>query len=154
LLRNARGGTHLFIEELMIPEAPTVNDFDTIGDTIQFLNRRKLSGVPVVDLEQNLVGYFSGSDFFNYIESEVKKELGSAALSFYEFRKKMRELFDKEVSEFLSEKSESLEVNQTEEDAIHFFLQSDFESVPVVRMGKVVGMLSKTKLLQVMLENK
>jgi len=144
----------LFIEELMIPEAPTVNDFDTVGDTIQFLNRRKLSGVPVVDLEQNLVGYFSGSDFFNYIESEVKKELGSAALSFYEFRKKMRELFDKEVSEFLSEKSESLEVNQTEEDAIHFFLQSDFESVPVVRMGKVVGMLSKTKLLQVMLENK
>jgi len=138
----------------MIPEAPTVNDFDTVGDTIQFLNRRKLSGVPVVDLEQNLVGYFSGSDFFNYIESEVKKELGSAALSFYEFRKKMRELFDKEVSEFLSEKSESLEVNQTEEDAIHFFLQSDFESVPVVRMGKVVGMLSKTKLLQVMLENK
>jgi CBS-domain-containing membrane protein len=154
LLRNARGGTHLFIEELMIPEAQTVNDFDTVGDTIQFLNRRKLSGVPVVDLEQNLVGYFSGSDFFNYIESEVKKELGSAALSFYEFRKKMRELFDKEVSEFLSEKSESLEVNQTEEDAIHFFLQSDFESVPVVRMGKVVGMLSKTKLLQVMLENK
>jgi predicted transcriptional regulator len=154
LLRNARGGTHLFIEELMIPESPTVNDFDTVGDTIQFLNRRKLSGVPVVDLEQNLVGYFSGSDFFNYIESEVKKELGSAALSFYEFRKKMRELFDKEVSEFLSEKSESLEVNQTEEDAIHFFLQSDFESVPVVRMGKVVGMLSKTKLLQVMLENK
>jgi predicted transcriptional regulator len=154
LLRNARGGTHLFIEELMIPEAPTVNDFDTVGDTIQFLNRRKLSGVPVVDLEQNLVGYFSGSDFFNYIESEVKKELGSAAVSFYEFRKKMRELFDKEVSEFLSEKSESLEVNQTEEDAIHFFLQSDFESVPVVRMGKVVGMLSKTKLLQVMLENK
>ncbi|HHT10943.1 MAG TPA: CBS domain-containing protein [Atribacter sp.] len=144
----------MFIEELMIPEAPTVNDFDTVGDTIQFLNRRKLSGVPVVDLEQNLVGYFSGSDFFNYIESEVKKELGSAALSFYEFRKKMRELFDKEVSEFLSEKSESLEVNQTEEDAIHFFLQSDFESVPVVRMGKVVGMLSKTKLLQVMLENK
>ncbi len=144
----------MFIEELMIPEAPTVNDFDTVGDTIQFLNRRKLSGVPVVDLEQNLVGYFSGSDFFNYIESEVKKELGSAALFFYEFRKKMRELFDKEVSEFLSEKSESLEVNQTEEDAIHFFLQSDFESVPVVRMGKVVGMLSKTKLLQVMLENK
>ena len=144
----------MFIEEIMIPEAPTVNDFDTVGDTIQFLNRRKLSGVPVVDLEQNLVGYFSGSDFFNYIESEVKKELGSAALSFYEFRKKMRELFDKEVSEFLSEKSESLEVNQTEEDAIHFFLQSDFESVPVVRMGKVVGMLSKTKLLQVMLENK
>jgi len=144
----------LFIEELMIPEAPTVNDFDTVGDTIQFLNRRKLSGVPVVDLEQNLVGYFSGSDFFNYVESEVKKELGSAALSFYEFRKKMRELFDKEVSEFLSEKSEFLEVNQTEEDAIHFFLQSDFESVPVVRMGKVVGMLSKTKLLQVMLENK
>lgn len=144
----------MFIEELMIPEAPTVNDFDTVGDTIQFLNRRKLSGVPVVDLEQNLVGYFSGSDFFNYIESEVKKELGSAALSFYEFRKKMRELFDKEVSEFLSEKSEFLEVNQTEEDAIHFFLQSDFESVPVVRMGKVVGMLSKTKLLQVMLENK
>jgi len=144
----------LFIEELMIPEAPTVNDFDTVGDTIQFLNRRKLSGVPVVDLEQNLVGYFSGSDFFNYIESEVKKELGSAALSFYEFRKKMRELFDKEVSEFLSEKNEFLEGNQTEEDAINFFLHSDLELVPVVRMSKVIGMLSKTKLLQVMLENK
>jgi len=144
----------LFIEEIMIPEAPTVNDFDTVGDTIQFLNRRKLSGVPVVDLEQNLVGYFSGTDFFNYIQSEVKKEIGGAILSFYEFRKKMREVFDKEVSEFLSEKSEFLEVSQTEEDAIHFFLQSDLESVPVVRMGKVVGMLSKTKLLQVMLENK
>ena len=144
----------MFIEEIMIPEAPTVNDFDTVGDTIQFLNRRKLSGVPVVDLEQNLVGYFSGTDFVNYIQSEVKKEIGGAILSFYEFRKKMREVFDKEVSEFLSEKSEFLEVSQTEEDAIHFFLQSDLESVPVVRMGKVVGMLSKTKLLQVMLENK
>jgi len=144
----------LFIEEIMIPEAPTVNDFDTVGDTIQFLNRRKLSGVPVVDLEQNLVGYFSGSDFFNFIENEVRKKLGGSVISFYEFRKKMKELSDKEVSEFLSEKNEFLEGNQTEEDAINFFLQSDLELVPVVRMGKVIGMLSKTKLLQVMLENK
>jgi len=66
----------------------------------------------------------------------------------------MKELSDKEVSEFLSEKNEFLEGNQTEEDAINFFLQSDLELVPVVRMGKVIGMLSKTKLLQVMLENK
>ena len=144
----------MFIEEIMIPEAPTVNDFDTVGDTIQFLNRRKLSGVPVVDLEQNLVGYFSGSDFFNFIEKEVRKRVGSNVISFYEFRKKMKELYDKEVSEFLSEKNEFLEGNQTEEDAINFFLHSDLELVPVVRMSKVIGMLSKTKLLQVMLENK
>jgi CBS domain-containing protein len=144
----------LFIEEIMIPEAPTVNDFDTVGDTIQFLNRRKLTGVSVVDLEQNLVGYFSGSDFFNYLENEIKKEVGNTPLSFYEFRRKIKELFDKEVSEFLSEKNEFLEVNETEEDALHFFLKSDLELVPVVRIGKVVGVLSKTKLLQVMLENK
>ncbi|NLJ39173.1 MAG: CBS domain-containing protein [Candidatus Atribacteria bacterium] len=144
----------MFIEEIMIPEAPTVNDFDTVGDTIQFLNRRKLTGVSVVDLEQNLVGYFSGSDFFNYLENEIKKEVGNTSLSFYEFRRKIKELFDKEVSEFLSEKNEFLEVNETEEDALHFFLKSDLELVPVVRIGKVVGVLSKTKLLQVMLENK
>ena len=77
----------MFIEELMIPEAPTVNDFDTVGDTIQFLNRRKLSGVPVVDLEQNLVGYFSGSDFLIILRAKLKR-IRKCRLIFYEFRKK------------------------------------------------------------------
>jgi len=144
----------LIIEEFMLPEVPIVNDFDTVADVIQFLNRRKISGVPVVDLEQNLVGYFSGNDFFHLIESEVRKKARGNVVSFHAFREKLKEWFEKEISEFLSDKNEYLEANQTEEEAIEFFLQSNTELVPVIRLGKVVGMLSKTKLLQVMLENK
>ncbi|MCX7667592.1 MAG: hypothetical protein N2Z84_01490, partial [Atribacterota bacterium] len=42
----------------MLPEILSVNDFDPIRDVLQFLARRKIHEVVVVDLEQRPVGYF------------------------------------------------------------------------------------------------
>ncbi|MDI3542793.1 MAG: hypothetical protein PWP57_396, partial [Candidatus Atribacteria bacterium] len=59
----------MLVEEVMLPEVITVNDFDLIADVVAFLARRKVNGAPVVDLEQRPVGYFSSPLFFSFFFS-------------------------------------------------------------------------------------
>ena len=65
----------MLVEEIMLPEVIMVNDFDLIADVIRFLARRKVSGAPVVDLEQRAVGYFSSSVFFRQVIELAQKEV-------------------------------------------------------------------------------
>jgi CBS domain-containing protein len=51
-------------------------------------------------------------------------------------------------------KFDYLEADESVEDVLELFLETNLELVPVVKENKVVGVVNRVKFLQVLLENK
>ncbi|NSW77332.1 MAG: CBS domain-containing protein [Candidatus Atribacteria bacterium] len=60
----------------------------------------------------------------------------------------------REVSEFMERKFDYLEAEESVEDILDLFLETNLELVPVIKENKVVGVVSRVKFLQFLLENK
>jgi len=143
----------VLIEEIMLPEVITVNDFDLIEDVIAFLARRKVNGAPVVDLEQRPVGYFSSPLFFRQLIESAQKEIAITGNFMSAIREKIKEFSSQEVSEFMVTDFDYLEADEGLEEAIDLLLDTDLELVPVVREGKIVGVVNHNRILQYFIEN-
>ncbi|MEN3186526.1 MAG: CBS domain-containing protein [Atribacterota bacterium] len=144
----------MLVEEIMLPEILSVNDFDLLRDVLQFLARRKMSGVVVVDLEQRPVGYFVLQNFFQQLMEEAQKEVALTGSIFAALRSKLKDLANREISEFMERKFEYLEAEESVEDILDLFLQTGLELVPVIKENKMVGVVSRVKFLQFLLESK
>jgi predicted transcriptional regulator len=144
----------VLVEEIMLSEVPTVSDFDTVGDVIQFMIRRKVSGVPVVDLEQRLIGYFSAQTFFQQLLEEAQKEAPLFGNLMSAIREKLREFARREVSEFMTEDVDYLAAEDDVEDALELLQTTGLELIPVVKEGRVVGAVNRVRVLQAFLETK
>jgi predicted transcriptional regulator len=144
----------VLVEEIMLPEILAVNDFDVIRDVLQFLARRKVNEVVVVDLEQRPVGYFFLKNFFRQLMEDSQKEVVLTGNLFATIREKLQDFATREVSEFMEPKFDYLEADESVEDVLELFLETNLELVPVVKENKVVGVVNRVKFLQVLLENK
>jgi len=138
----------------MLPEILAVNDFDVIRDVLQFLARRKVNEVVVVDLEQRPVGYFFLKNFFRQLMEDSQKEVVLTGNLFATIREKLQDFATREVAEFMEPKFDYLEADESVEDVLELFLETNLELVPVVKENKVVGVVNRVKFLQVLLENK
>lgn len=144
----------VLVEEIMLPEVPTVSDFDTVGDVLSFMIRRKVNGVPVVDLEQRLIGYFSAQAFFQQLLEEAQKDLPLFGNLLTAIREKLRDFAKREVSEFVTEDVEYLAAEDDVEDALDLLQATNIDLIPVVKEGRVVGVVNRVRVLQAFLENK
>ncbi|MCS7242722.1 MAG: CBS domain-containing protein [Candidatus Caldatribacterium sp.] len=144
----------VLVEEIMLSEVPTVSDFDTVGDVLNFMIRRKVSGVPVVDLEQRLLGYFSAQIFFQQLLEEAQKDLPLFGNLLSAIREKIRDFAKREVSEFMTEDVEYLAAEDDIEDALDLLQTANIDLIPVVKEGRVVGVVNRVRVLQAFLESK
>ncbi|MEN3184606.1 MAG: CBS domain-containing protein [Atribacterota bacterium] len=144
----------VLVEEIMLSEVPTVSDFDTVGDVLNFMIRRKVNGVPVVDLEQRLLGYFSAQVFFQQLLEEAQKDLPLFGNLLSAIREKIRDFAQREVSEFMTEDVEYLAAEDDIEDALDLLQTANIDLIPVVKEGRVVGVVNRVRVLQAFLENK
>jgi len=141
-------------EEIMSSEIFSVNDFDSISDVLQFLSRRKIHEVVVVDLEQRPIGYFLLRNFFQQLIEESQREVALSGNVFVTIREKLKEYAHREVSEFLEKDFDYLEADESLEDVLDLLLRTKLELVPVIKENKVVGTISRGKFLQILMENK
>ncbi len=144
----------VLVKEIMSPEVFTVNDFDPLSEVLHFLDRRKIDGVPVVDLEQRLVGYFSAKKFMQFVSEEAQKEVALGKPFSRSFEEVLKEHASSEVSEYMMENPDYIETDEEIEDVLDFLMSTDMEVVPVVKGGKVAGVIYRARFLSALLRNK
>ncbi|HSV32254.1 MAG TPA: CBS domain-containing protein [Atribacteraceae bacterium] len=141
------------VEELMLTEIPVVNDFDSVQEVAEFLSRRKLEGACVLDLEQNLIGYFSLNEFFQKLVSDINAKSSSKRNFPKLLIKKIREIGDQEISDYMTEDFVSLTTVQDEYDLLDLFLTTNQELIPVMKDKRVVGILGKARFFEAVLKS-
>jgi len=115
----------------MAKECITFTPDQNVLEAIQILLRNKISGAPVIDPENNIVGVLSEKDCLNVIvEASYHNDPG------------------KLVKELMSTNVHTVDSEASLMDVAAKFVNTNFRRFPVVTKGKLVGQISRRDVLR------
>ncbi len=111
--------------ELTIHDVVTINPESSLKEAHQMMDQENVGGMPVVD-DGKLIGIISRRDIKPIINSDAHKK----------------------VKEFMTSKVVTVDENITAEDALDIAYENKVERLPVVREGKIVGIVTIKDILE------
>lgn len=136
----------MLAKDIMTKNVITVKENTPVEEVMHLLLDNKISGVPVVDKEDNLVGIVSEADL-------IYKEKSLLPISSYhENQKKFmlayRKSLAKTAGEIMTKCVITVTEDQTVEEIATVMLERWIKRVPVVRDKKVVGIISRADIMK------
>lgn len=107
---------------------------DSIDGVIDQLLRHRVSGLPVVDQENNLVGVISEYDLLQAVYDD--------------------EIAEGRVVDYMSHRTISVNTNDSVLDVADLLLHNPARRLPVVEDGKLAGVISRHDLIRVIRETR
>jgi CBS domain-containing protein len=137
--------------DVMVRNVVTVHPETDIADAIKLLVEHDISALPVVDEHEKLVGIISEADLMRRVEIGTDKRrshwiesvMGAATLA-GEFAKS----HGKKVSEIMTAGVISVAEDASLAEIASLFERNRIKRVPVTRDGAVVGIVSRSNLIQ------
>ena len=121
----------LLVKDYMVGDHLAFSPNTDLLKAVHLLLQRGLSGAPVVDENQRLVGFLS------------EKDCLKAALDASYFRRD-----EGTVEDFMSRDVTSISASASLIDAIELFLSKNYRSLPVVEGSRLIGQLSRHDILK------
>ena len=119
--------------KIMTKGVVVVKENTPIYEAIEALVDNKVSGLPVVDEGNNLVGVLSEWDVLELLtDHEIKK--------------------DTQVKDYMTKEVISFEENDSAIDVCEFFKKSNKRRVPIVRDHQLIGIVSRHDLIKLILQ--
>ena len=115
-------------EDIMTRDVVTVSPLCTLDEAVERMLESRVSGLPVVDESQQLVGIIS--EFALLVLTYDKKASGDT------------------VAEHMTRAVTSVDVNDLLSDVADIFILNRFRRVPVTCNGKLVGIVSRRDLMR------
>jgi len=118
-------------KDVMVKDVITIDPDFSLEDAIKVLIDKKISGMPVVDKNNGIVGIISEKDILNFVFSG---NLGNT---------KVKEAMSKNITSFNPEDGI---------DKIALAIgEKQFRRVPIIENGKVVGIVSRRDIIKIAL---
>jgi CBS domain-containing protein len=137
--------------DVMVRNVVTVHPDTDVADAIKLLAERDISALPVVDAQGELVGIISEADLLHRVEigTEIhrrwlQESLTAATTLAEEFAKS----HGKKVSEVMTKGVVSANEDTPLAEIAALFERNRIKRVPIVRDGKLVGVVSRSNLIQ------
>jgi CBS domain-containing protein len=137
--------------DVMVRDVVTVHPDTDVADAIKLLVERDISALPVVDAEERLVGIISEADLMRRVEIGTEKhrpwllESLSAATTLAEDFAKSH---GKKVGEIMTDNVVAASEDTPLAEIATLFERNRIKRVPIVRDGRVVGIVSRANLIQ------
>lgn len=144
-------------QDIMTREIITVRWNATIGDIAELLIRHGISGVPVVDDGGALLGIVSEGDL---LHKEANPRLPNyvnllGAVIYYNGVERYREDFKKimagQAADIMTEKVISVSEEAEVTDIAQIMLEKNIKRVPVVKDGRLVGIISRADIIRLLI---
>ena len=137
--------------DVMVRSVVTVHPETDVAEAVKLLTERDISALPVVDAQGALVGILSEADLLHRAEIGTEKRR-SWILESLTAASTLAEDFAKTHGKKVGEIMTSTVVTATEEDTLGdiaaLFERHRIKRVPIVRDGRVVGVVSRSNLIQ------
>lgn len=119
-------------EDVMTRGVITIGPDATLVDTIKLLVAKEISGMPVIDADEKVVGIISEKDILNFTFSGNIRNT------------KVREAMTKKIVSFSSD---------TDIDKISLAIsENKFRRVPIIDKGKLAGIISRRDIIRYLLQ--
>jgi CBS domain-containing protein len=144
----------LVAKDIMTSKVISVKKESTIEHLIRILIKYGISGVPVVDLENNIVGVVTEADII-IRESDLPFPL-SFGFAFYKnyenFLKNNQEYLQTKVEDIMTKKIKTVEENTPLSKIVNIMINNNINRLPVVdKNNKLTGLIARSDILKSML---
>lgn len=121
------------IKEIMATQIVTAQKDTPILEAANLFVEHRITGIPIIDQERNLVGILSEFDILRLLLET--------------------DLHNRKVEDFMTKQVLSFEDNVTAIDVCEFFLDNPSKRrVPITHDGKLVGLVSRADIVKVIVK--
>jgi len=122
------------VKTVMETDVITVKKDAPVYDAIELLLKNNITGLPVVDDKDNLVGIITEKDVIKLLYINIKE--------------------DSKVKQFMTKDVVTFDESDNLTEIAECFFQNNFRRVPILKNGKIVGILSKKDIIAYILKIK
>ena len=122
------------IKPVMKTNVITVKKDTPVYDAIELLLNNHITGLPIVDDNDNLVGMITEKDVLKLLYANIKE--------------------DAKVEQFMTKDVVTFDESDNLTDLAECFIHNNFRRVPILKNGKIVGILSKKDIIAYILKIK
>lgn len=139
------------VREVMTTEVKSISPDTTIREALDLLDKLQISGLPVIDNNDKLVGMFTEKNILSYMLPSYIEKVGRFI---YEdnpkaIKKKFMELTGVKVSQLMRREVITTSEDTTLSEAARIMLTQRARRLPVLdKSGKVVGIVARCDILK------
>lgn len=139
------------VRDIMRRDVVRVGPDTPVTEVVDLMIRHDVSGLPVVDEQDNMLGYIPESHLLVRTLGAVPNHgERTTACGAEEFVQRQRQLHGKTAREIMRERHEVITINEAAEmtEAIQRMLNHGVSRLPVLRRSKLVGYLTRADILR------
>ena len=145
----------MIANDIMTKELITVNAESTVEDTIKLLLDNKISGVPVTNADNELIGIVSESDLL-FRDKDINTPAFISLLGgiiyledIDKFEDQIRKKIAYKIKDIMTKNVVSVTEDQSVEKIVNLMLDKKINRIPVTdKKGKLVGIVTRSDILK------
>ena len=134
--------------DIMKKDVYTISCDAPVIDALRLMRDKKVSGCPVIDNENNLVGFISDGDIIRQLTSEHSLFVNSHSFEKIQFNNSLSNMITKKVSEFATQKIITVNINDDLDEVCYKLGENRLKKAPVMENGKMVGIINVSNIIK------
>ena len=143
------------VKDFITRDLTSVTEDTPLKEVAELLSLRELIGIPVVNQENEVTGWISETDIIASIFPEKVKIENPDVIYFMNLSqvvKKLTQVGQTMVRDYMIKNVYRVEEDTPASDVVEVMLHKDFKRVPVVRNKRLVGVVDRSSLSRILLE--
>ncbi len=130
------------VQDIMQTNVKTVVADQPVKDIAIMMVMDHISGAPVVDEDNNLVGIISEKDILQHMFPKIDEVMNGTHLDFENMEHNYKDTMNVKIGEIMTENVASIDLDVPCLKAASIMWLQKFRRIPVTREGKLVGIVS------------
>jgi CBS domain-containing protein len=143
------------VKDFLTRDLTSVTEDTPLREVAELLSLRELIGIPVVNRENEVTGWISETDIIASIFPEKVKIENPDVIYFMNLSqvvKKLTQVGQAMVRDYMIRNVYRVKEDTPASDVVELMLHKDFKRVPVVRNKRLVGVVDRSSLSRILLE--
>ena len=128
--------------QIMKKDVYTIRNNDTILEALFLMREKKVSGFPVIDDDDKIVGFISNGDIIRHLTSEHSLFVDSNSLGQVEFNEVLKTLVMNKVSSIAAKKVITVNASDDLDEVCYILGEHRLKKAPVMQDGKMIGIIN------------
>ncbi|MCK5024695.1 MAG: CBS domain-containing protein [Thermoplasmata archaeon] len=149
----------MLVDDIMTKAVKFLNPDQTISDAVTELAKHGISGAPVVDKNDQLVGIITENDIINALKNTGKRlemvypSLSMVSVSFIEkmdekeTMEAFKEIANTKVNNIMTKAVTTVQSGSNLALVVNFIILKGVNRIPVMDGGKVIGIVSRADII-------
>lgn len=140
------------VADIMTRDVTALTRETSLQEAAHTFSLMHISGLPVVDDQQRVVGFLSEADIIEAISPRSRDRSGIFVADFGEIARRMRGARDAAVRDYMTEHTITVKESQDIGSISEIFLSEGVKILPVVRDGILIGSINRADVYSALME--